>query len=260
LEGDGFSIFFPPADTMRLDKADSVSYKAYLYPGRYEAYLLKDKKRVAQTSVYIQTKGWLGRYYSIYENESMKWALPDSSLTSGGRLYTNDSHIPDSLKNKSRYHIAYSNIRDFNVDGDNAAFETRFKSDPANGSKVCYDMWFKLMGTEGILKMHFLESGCFGYVQMIFGDKILKGDKYDLSPFSINMKTWEKARLEVVNKQIQISLNDRVIYKMKYSKSVGRIVGIEITSKTNGATDYVKLYNAKRQLVYLDDFGGKAVD
>lgn len=258
LDGDDFSIFFPPSDTLHLDKSDSISYKAYLYPGRYMAYLLQHKKPVAQTAIYIQTKGWTGKYYSIYEDEGKKWPLPDSLLMSDGRLYTNDRYIPDSLTSRSRYHIAYTNIRNFNVQGDNAAFEARFKSDPAHGSKVCYDMWFKLMGTDGILKMHFLESGCFGFLQMIFGDKVLTGNKYDLSPFSINMQRWNKARIDVVNKQIQISLNDTVIYKTSYSKSVGQIVGIEITSKTNGETDYVKLYNANRALVYEDDFGGKA--
>jgi hypothetical protein len=41
---------------------------------------------------------------------------------------------------------------------------------------------------------------------------------------------------------------------------VGKIVGIEVLSKTSGETDYVKLYNAKKELVYEDDFGGEPSD
>jgi hypothetical protein len=41
---------------------------------------------------------------------------------------------------------------------------------------------------------------------------------------------------------------------------VGKIVGIEILSKTSGETDFVKLYNAKKELVFEDDFGGTPGD
>jgi hypothetical protein len=121
-------------------------------------------------------------------------------------------------------------------------------------------MWFKLMGTEGILKMHFLMSGCFAYVDMTFGDKNLKGSEQDFSPFSTDIHTWKNARLEVIDKNVQIYLGDSLIYKTKYAKSVGKIVGIEVLSKTSGETDFVKLYNAKKELVYEDDFGGKPGD
>jgi hypothetical protein len=35
---------------------------------------------------------------------------------------------------------------------------------------------------------------------------------------------------------------------------------MEVLSKTSGETDYVKLYNAKKELVYEDDFGGEPGD
>jgi hypothetical protein len=66
--------------------------------------------------------------------------------------------------------------------------------------------------------------------------------------------------MEVINKTVYIYLNDSLIHKVRYSKSVGDIVGIVITSRTNGETDYVKLYNGNNKLVYEDDFGGEATD
>jgi hypothetical protein len=64
----------------------------------------------------------------------------------------------------------------------------------------------------------------------------------------------------VINKTVNDYLDGRLIYKTKYSRSVGTIVGIELTSRSSGEADYVKLYNGKKQLVYEDDFGGKVSD
>jgi hypothetical protein len=116
------------------------------------------------------------------------------------------------------------------------------------------------MGTNGVLKMHFLISGCFAYVDMTFGDKNLRGAEHDFSSFSTDIHTWKEARLEVVDKNVRIYLGNSLIYETKYYRSVGKIVGIEVLSKTSGETDYIKLYNAKKELVYEDDFGGKPGD
>jgi hypothetical protein len=121
-------------------------------------------------------------------------------------------------------------------------------------------MWFKLIGLNGILNMHFLTTGCTGYIDMTFGEKNLNGSMQDLSQFGIDIHNWKKARLEVINKTVHIYIDNALIYKIAYSQSVGAIVGIEVISKTSGETDYVKLYNSKKELVYEDDFGGKVID
>ncbi len=262
LEGENFSIFFPEyGDTVKLIKTQTFTYRPFLQPGQYVAYLLSDKKIIAKADIYIKTDGWTGTYTTkLFDDVETRNTIPDQFLRSGGKLFTPYTFIPDSIKKVGYYFLSYSNIRDYNVDGDNASFETRFRNISRPGNSICYDMWFKLIGTEGVLKMHFLVSGCFGYVDMTFGDKSLKGTNQDLSPFSIDLKTWKKARLEVADKNVRIYLGDSLIYKTKYSKPVGNIVGIEITSKTSGETDYVKLYNTKKELVYEDDFGGKPSD
>jgi hypothetical protein len=115
-------------------------------------------------------------------------------------------------------------------------------------------MWFKLIGTQGVLKMHFLVPGCFGFVQMIFGEQKLDGHSKDLSAFAKDISDWKNARMEVVNKKVYIYFEDKLIYTTAYQQSVGNIMGIAITSKGAGETDFVKLYNAKKELVFSDDF------
>jgi hypothetical protein len=262
LEGNNFSIFFPKnGDTVQIVKTQTFTYKPFIWPGHHVAYLLSDKKTLAQADVYIQTQGWEGYYFVRHPDDaSRKTAIPANLLRSAGRLYTPYSFFPDSIKKADRYFISYVNIRDYKVDGDNASFETRFRNTSLERNAICNDMWFILMGTKGILKMHFLMSGCFAYVDMTLGDNNMKGAKQDLSPFSIDIHNWKKARLEVVDKNVRIYLENSLIYETKYSMSVGKIVGIEVLSKTSGETDYVKLYNAKKELVYEDDFGGKPSD
>ena len=262
LGGDNFSIFFPKGgDTVKIVKQQTFTYKPFLSPGHHVAYLLSDKKIIAEADVYIQTEGWNGNYFIKHPDDAgEKTAITGKFLSSDGRLYTPYSYFPDSIKRASHYFISYLNIRDYKLDGDNASFETRFRNASHPGNSICNDMWFKLMGTTGVLKMHFLISGCFAYVDMTFGDKNLRGAEHDFSSFSTDIHTWKEARLEVVDKNVRIYLGNSLIYETKYYRSVGKIVGIEVLSKTSGETDYIKLYNAKKELVYEDDFGGKPGD
>jgi hypothetical protein len=153
---------------------------------------------------------------------------------------------------------SYYNIRDFNVDGDNLTFETRFKNDLREGNQLFNDMWFQLRGPDGMLRIHFLTMGCTGYVDLIFGEKTLRGSGQNLAQFGLDIHNWNKARLQVINKTVHIYVNDSLIYKNEYLKSVGRIGALEVNSKTSGETDYVKIHNSKTELVYEDHFGGLA--
>jgi hypothetical protein len=93
---------------------------------------------------------------------------------------------------------------------------------------------------------------------MIFGEKNIDGfNQQNLPQFGIDIKNWRKARLEVINKKVHIYLDGFLIYKTEYTQSVGSIMGIEVTSKASGETDYIKLYNSNKELVYEDDFGGE---
>jgi hypothetical protein len=262
LEGNNFAIFSPVGgDTIKVKKTQTFTNRPFLFSGHHVAYLLSDKKIIARADIYIRTQGWIGNYYiNNPDDATEKTKITDSFLRSDGRLYTPYSFFPDSVKKAEHYFISYVNIQDYKVDGDNATLETRFRNTSRPGNSICYDMSFKLMGTKGVLKMHFLMPGCFAYVDMILGEKNLKGTEQDLSPFNIDIHNWKKARLEVVDKNVRIYLENSLIYETRYSKSVGKIVGIEVLSKTSGETDYVKLYNAKKELVYEDDFGGKPSD
>jgi hypothetical protein len=247
-------------DTTKLSKAQKVSYFSCLRPGCNTAYLLSDKKVIAKTVFFTETDGWCVDGTMDPYREAHRWALPKTSLASGGRLYTPSTIMQESIRKKYGYYfLSYYNIRNFHVSGDNLAFEARFRNNSNEQNSSCYDMIFNLIGTSGIQRMHFLSTGCTSYIRMNFGDLNLSGDQQDLSQFGINIQSWNKVRLEVSNKTVHIYLNGVHIYENKYHKSVGPILGIDIWSKTNGETDYVKLYNEKKALVYEEDFGGEVL-
>jgi hypothetical protein len=260
LEGNNFSVHIPGQKEIPISKSQKYSYHPFMIPGWYKAYLLSDKKIIAKTNVFIKTPGWQG-YFTI-NTKGDKWPIQQGALMTGGRLYTPHTFLPDSMRNNnsSLFLVSYYNIRNFDVDGDNFTFETRFKNDLREGNQLCNDMWFELRGTDGMLRMHFLTMGCTGYVDLTFGEKTLKGSGQNLAQFGLDIHNWNKARLKIINKAVHIYVNDSLIYKTNYLKSVGRIGALEVNSKASGETDYVKFYNSKTQLVYEDHFGDKASD
>jgi hypothetical protein len=261
LEGDYFSIVIPAfQDTIKLSMTDKASYWTFSLPGRYTAYLMNGRNAIAETVVFIETTGWRVAETVDPNFEGGKWFLPQTALGSKGRLYTPSVFVGENIKKSDYYFLSYLNFQKFNIDGDHAVFETRFRNNSKERQAPCNDMWFKLIGIEGMLKMHFLTTGCTGFIDMTFGEKNLKGSKHDLSQFGIDMQSWKKAQLKIINKTVHVYLDGALIFKIQYSKSVGAIVGIEIISRTSGETDYVKLYNGNNKLVYEDDFGGKATN
>lgn len=262
-EGDSFFLWVPEfGETYKLSKAKKFIYRAYFQPGWYRAHLLKGKDIIAEALFSIGTPGWTVKGTS-YDNRHLPywWFLPQNAVASNGRLYTPDSLLHDSIRKKAGYYfLSYFNVRKFNVEGDNVAFETRFRNNSRLENAACNDMWFKLVGLNGILDMHFLYTGCTGFIKMTFGDKVFSGLEQSLPQFGVNMYTWKKARLEVKNKKVSIYLDGALIFQTSYSNSVGPIVGIDVTSRSNAETDYIKLFDANNKLVYEDDFGGEASD
>ena len=260
LEGNNFSVSIPGQKKIPISKSQKSSYHPFMVPGWYTAYLLSDEKIIAKTGVFVKTAGWQGDF--TVNTKGDKFQIPQTALMSGGRLYTPYTFLPDSMKNKSNnlYQVSYYNIRDFNVDGDSLTFETRFRNNLREGNQLCNDMWFELRGVDGMLRIHFLTKGCTGYVDLIFGEKTLRGSGQNLAQFGLDIHNWNMAQLKVINKTVHIYVNGSLIYKTKYSNSIGRIGALEVNSKTSGETDYVKLYNSNAKLVYEDHFGGKTSD
>jgi len=253
LTQDVYADFGTTDPFWKIDKKERSFYKTYLSPGVFLVKLKTQDTTLARTKVFIDSEGWMGFKYDIYEDIKTRTPLPKNLLISDGRLYTAPDKINPNLKGR-RYYFEYATIKDFRVSGDHLIFDTRFRSNAEHGSELCNDMWFKLIGTQGELKIHFLVPGCFGFVQMIFGEKKLDGHAKDLSAFAKDFSDWKNARLEVVDKKVYIYFEDKLIFKTAYNQSVGNIMGIAITSKGAGETDFVKLYDANKQLVFSDDF------
>jgi hypothetical protein len=234
-------------------ETQSTFFRTYMFPGIYVVSLKQNSHILATTRVFIDTQGWQGFIYKTYEDNKTRNLLPANQLRSKNRLYTPPGLLNDSLTN-ANYFIEDNLVRDFGVDGDNLTFDTRFRSNVGNGGMLCNDMWFKLTGTQGVLKMHFLVAGCSGYIQMIFGDQQLDGRVQDLSTFTRDFSNWKTARMKVANKQVSIYFDDKLIYRTTYSKPIGDIMAISVTSKGSGETDYVRLYDQTMKLAFSDDF------
>ncbi|MGV3641921.1 MAG: hypothetical protein ACO1NZ_15455 [Adhaeribacter sp.] len=236
-----------------LDKKGRILYKTYLFPGIYPVRIQTRKAILAEIKIFIETKRWRAYHYPTYEDRETRTTLPNSLAISGGRLYTDPQLLSPELK-ASAYFQEYALIRNFQVSGDHFTFDTRFRSRQENGAPLCNDVWFKLLGTRGELKMHFVTSNCAGFLQMKFGEQKLDGHFKDLSVFARDIADWKKVRMEVRNKKVSIYFEDQLIFKTAYKQPVGNIMGISITSKGAAETDLVRLYNNRGKLIFADDF------
>jgi hypothetical protein len=169
---------------------------------------------VDSTKVFIDLEGWKGYTYTRYEDTETQQPLPKNILTTAGALYTPPKVLNDFRNFNTHYFVEFLNIHDFEISGDYMALETRFRNKHNFDYQLCFDMWFKIIGTDGVLKMHFLRNGCAGFVQMIFGEKSLDGHKQDLSMFTQDFQHWKTARMEVADKNVTIYILKINLYSL----------------------------------------------
>lgn len=255
VEAKNISIDFGTGKPIEnIGKNQTHLYKTYLSPGIFNVHLKGDDKVIAATSVFIKMNSWKASTFTTYENPETQNPIPDTITSRDGRLYTPPQLLGDLVEPGRQYFVQYLKVGDFKVNGDNMTFEARFRNIHRFNYQICFDMWFKLIGSKGVLKMHFLKSGCAGFVQMIFGETVLNGHKQDLSAFTKEFHNWKKARMEVKDKHVSIYFEDELIFTTSYQRSVGKIHGVSITSKGSGQTDYVRFYDNQDELVYAEDF------
>jgi hypothetical protein len=154
-----------------------------------------------------------------------------------------------------RYWTAYCNARDFKASGDDFTLDARVKSNVKKDHLLCKDFGIRIIGEAGKMKIHLLQPGCTRWARLTVGDVTVEGGFTDLTALGQDLTDWRRVQLAVKEGQATILVDQKPLYQVAYDSKIGPIKSIEIGFLGVGAVDYVKLYNARQELVYADDFG-----
>ncbi|MDQ3394198.1 MAG: hypothetical protein M3512_08830 [Bacteroidota bacterium] len=237
----------------KIEKENKQMTSVYYYPGHFHAKLVLNDQVIKEHGLLIPTEGWLG----IIDGEGFDFP---EYIFSENLNYNKSLHAsPVVLQSKKvdtrkSFQLAYSNVQDFRVDGDNFILETAIKNNLEEGGQMCQESGFLLDGESGIIMVPFSAPGCVGNLGLQFGDMFINGKTTDLSVLGTDLSKWNRVRYAVKDKNAAVYLNDKLIYETTYNEPVGTIMGINFKFHGAGAVDFVRLKDAEGKVIYEDEF------
>lgn len=238
-----------------IKKDERYSTSVYYYPGFHRAKLIINDKQVKEIPVYITTAGWLS-VIQTPQNDLIPIYVNDNCI-SDGRMHMSTElvkkHNVDLSANN--YATAFYFVNDnFHGDSDNFTFETRVKNNREEGGIVCQNCEISIFGENGRHLIQLCDPGCIGQLYQKFGRYYISGKNNDFSSFGTNLNNWNDVKMVFKNKLVTIFLNNEEIYRTSYEDSNGAIKGLFYWFAGSGAVDYARLYDAKGELTYSENF------
>jgi hypothetical protein len=241
---------------VKPNKSGSTHNFTYQIPGYYQVQLKKKEDTIAINKVLAMSETWdsyfvqesnLGEFWLDNEIEQYRDSL--------GYLYFSPKKLIDKGFDTSKVFYIHNRLfREFGIDGDNFEFETRFKSTKDLGGITCYDFVMRLVCEKNLNYINLVENGCSQYSGIRFGETALSGGRDNLSDFKINVEDWNVLSVTVKQKQVEVFINNELIYKEKYQQPNGKIVGIENVFKGSGLLDYIKIKDLNSDKTFIENF------
>ncbi len=240
-----------------IQKDQNEVTSTYYYPGHWRAKLLVNEQVVKEQDLYIKSNGWV----ATINYDPIPRYLKNAELITAGYLGVAEKVQTEiEARTEPPETMTFHYIDEFeNLHSDNFTLELSFKNTWSKGNGICQFSRIAIDGTEGIFLIPFSILGCVGDLSMRFSEVVQKGSQHDFSKFACDFTDWQHFRLRVKNRNATLFLNEQLIHEIQYTKSAGKIAGLNIRFVGLGAIDDVTLINGKEVTIFEEDFGGEGV-
>jgi hypothetical protein len=132
-------------------------------------------------------------------------------------------------------------IRFFNQDdlgplpNDNFTFETTLKNPHSSGDNVCQNVQVLIQCKDDIIIIPLSSPACVGDLRLSFAGTHAVSKEADLSGFGCDLSQWTHLRVVSRNKEVQIFVNGKKAYELRFSHDPTDIVGVQYRFNGVGA-------------------------
>jgi hypothetical protein len=151
--------------------------------------------------------------------------------------------------------LGFHYVRDFGaLSADALMFQATFQNTYAKGDAICQVTRIVILGTEGFVIIPFSIPGCTGDLRLVVHNVIIDGKTHDLSAFGCDFSLPQQLTFETKDRTAAISLNDKVIYALKYEDPIGSLAGFRFLFTGSGMVDDVRIKDGIDKVVFEDLF------
>ena len=236
----------------RVEKQRHEYASTYYYPGYFRAKLVLNDSVVREHDLYLRSEGWLGtldREPNVARPIPLYFRRPQRP---GGAVGLTEADLV-AQRVDFQTEIPWTslfNVQEFgDLPGDDFTFETRLRSTFNRGNAVCQDACVILQCSNGHHRIPLSIPGCVGELALTFGDTGANGKTSNLSGFGVDFLAWVTLRCEVRKKEVRVFVNDRLAWQGRFTKNVGKLVGVRYRFHGTGEVASVVFRRPDGQLV-----------
>lgn len=211
----------------------------YYYPGYFRTKLITDHKVMKTHDLLVGTQGWL----SLVEQDPIPHYFKNEDFQRDDRLEIDRGTLDHY---KISLHPTPPKVRFFHLSemgslmNDNFTFETEVKNDFDEGSAACQNVQVLIQCKDDIIIIPLSAKACVGDLSLWACGKGLSSKDADLSGLGCDLREWNKLRVETVNRQMTIYVNERRACSFNFPNAATGIVGVQYRFNGPGAVKNTK--------------------
>ncbi|MCF0075578.1 hypothetical protein LZD49_34210 [Dyadobacter sp. CY261] len=218
----------------KVSKEQRVHSAIYFYPGYFRTKLIADGQVVRTHDLQITSDGWL----CLAESKEMPLYFKKKECVKNGAVEVNETVLN---KYQLSLHPQAPRIRIFNqrdfgdLRNDNFTFETSVKNDFKAGANACQSMQVLIQCKNDVIILPLTARPCVGKLSLSVCGTVVDSENADLSGFGADLSRWTKLRVEAVNRNVTIYVNDTKVYSLSFKHEPAEIVGLQYRFNGTGA-------------------------
>ncbi len=240
-----FAIDFADGKPRRSSFKDTLINHYYETPGRYFPVLYHKNTRIDTASVYLQSDGW--SIIATMEHDTSR-VYP---IVSEGQSTISDHYVPTKevfnagVDTSKTFFVAFAHVKPTNISADNFEFSARIKTSANRPGVRCSQATISIYGEHDNHAFSIIRPECAAWTSFKFSEVRRDGEKTDLRELGHDLRKGGHLRLRIEQKNVHIYIDDREIFKTKYTKPIGKFMGITISFAGIGSFTDFKLQDLK---------------
>ncbi|WP_316746800.1 hypothetical protein [Pedobacter gandavensis] len=240
-----FSIDFADSKPRRSIFKDTLINHYYETPGRYFPVLYHHNKRIDTASVYLQSEGW--SIISTMEHDSSRvYPILREEPAHVTNHYVSAKEVFNAGVDTSKtFFVSFAHVKPTNISADNFEFSANIKTSANRPGIRCSQTNIHIYAENDNHAFSIIRPECAAWNSFKFSEVQQDGGKTDLRALGHDLRKGGHLRLRIAQKNVYIYLDGREIFQTKYSKPIGKFMGIKIDFAGIGSFSDFKLQDLK---------------
>lgn len=238
--------FWDPTKTIQVNDRQSQATGIYYYPGYFRAKLIIDGVIVKEHDLFIKSENWSA---TVDYHPVPKYVVPDLEH---GLIHLNDKTIEEVKEQDKPVFTTYHLVNDLgDIDGDNFSLSASLRNVYNDKWAVCQKTQIIILGTKGAMLIPLGIRGCASDLYVMLNNVYISGKDHDLSSFGTDLTQFHDIHIDVLDKQVAVIIDDKIVYESSYNDSMGKIAGVRFKFLGAGEVKDVVFKNSKGESISL---------